>query len=131
MIKRTKLLTLLCLCIGITFAGSLISCTTTSAQKAAGSAAVSVAGDGLPKHKMTITGSCFKPGELIELELDLDGVPLIIGNKGKPIIASGAGDFKVTSLYPNKLMMIPGSWDMTASGDKGTVASTKVKMGKK
>jgi hypothetical protein len=92
-------------------------------------ATISVTGTGLPKAGMVIKGSGFKPGEEIELELDMDGLPIIFGRvKGKPVTASDDGTFESKSSLPAKKIMVPGTWVLRATGNKGSTAECKVVM---
>jgi hypothetical protein len=90
---------------------------------------VSVTGTGLPKAAMLIKGSGFKAGEEVELELDMGGLPIIFGRvKGKPVTASDDGTFESKSSLPAKQIMVPGTWVLRATGNKGSKAECEVVM---
>jgi hypothetical protein len=106
------------------------ACSTMPAKDiAVTSAKIAVEGDGLPGSPMIITGSGFKSAEVIDLELDMGGLAMQLGNaSGKPLVAAENGTFKVESGYPAKQIFAPGTWDLSASGDKGSAAKCKVLM---
>ncbi|MBN2437216.1 MAG: hypothetical protein JXL20_01295 [Deltaproteobacteria bacterium] len=106
------------------------ACSTMPVKESAGSAAqISVTGTGLPKADMLITGSGFKPGETIELELNINGLPMLIGEQAnKPVVASDKGTLQRKSAYPDKAVLVPGTWDLYANGNKGSKAQCKVPM---
>lgn len=106
------------------------ACSTMQVKESAGSAAqLSVAGTGLPKADMLITGSGFKPGEAIELELDMSGLPMLLGEQAnKPVAASDKGTLQIKTAYPDKAVLVPGTWNLYARGNKGSKAQCKVVM---
>jgi hypothetical protein len=108
----------------------IFACAAMPAAVSAESAAqISAAGTGLPKADMVITGSGFKPGEIVELELDLNGLPILLGEKeDKPVAASDKGTFEIKTGNPDKSILVPGEWDLFATGDKGSKAQCKVLM---
>ena len=113
------------------FAGLLllISCAAMPTKESANVARLSVTGSGLTGTAMNIEGSAFRSGEVVELELNMDGLVMQIGNaSGKPIVASEKGTFKIESGYPAKQIFVPGTWDLQATGDKGSTAQAKVIM---
>ena len=115
-----------CIVVGLLF---FVACSMTHEKDSASAAKISSTGDGLPKSPMTIEGSGFKSGEVVELELTMDELPMMIGKtKAEPIIASNEGTFKVTSSYPDKAILVPGMWDLRASGSMGSTAACKVVM---
>jgi len=127
--KKHVLFGLATACIGIAALVTLISCATTG--PAAGSkAAISVVGDGKPGTVMKINGTGFIPGEVIELILEMEDVPIIVGKLGKIIEVKQDGTFATSSEYPHKLVAIPGSWDLVATGSKGSSARCKVEIKK-
>jgi len=75
---------------------------------------------GLPKDRITILGSGFIPGEVIEVIMVVDGVPTDLG--GKPMVkkANDMGAFLTASNIP--WLAAPGVYTIKAEGDKGTVA---------
>jgi hypothetical protein len=75
---------------------------------------------------MKINGTGFIPGEVIELVLEMEDVPIIVGEKGKLIQVKEDGTFAAKTNYPHKLIAVPGSWDLVASGTKGSSARCKV-----
>lgn len=92
-------------------------------------ATISVTGAGLPKTPMLIKGSGFKPGEEVELELEMGDLPIVFGRvKGKPVTASDNGTFESKSSNPTKKIMVPGTWVLRATGNKGSAAECKVVM---
>jgi hypothetical protein len=105
-------------------------CSTTLAKSSSEIAAeISVTGTGLPKADMLITGAGFKPGEAVELELDLNGLPILLGEQeNKPVVASEKGTLQIKTSYPDKTILVPGTWDLYATGNKGSKARCKVFM---
>jgi hypothetical protein len=91
---------------------------------------ISVEGSKIPGKKLKITGSHFIPGEVIQLVLEMDAVPIIVGKKGKTIEVKENGTFTAETNYPHKLVAVPGAWDLFATGDKGSNASCKVEIKK-
>lgn len=83
----------------------------------------------LPKSKITILGSGFIPGEIIEVIMVVDGVPTDLG--GKPMVkkANDLGAFKTISNIPG--IAKPGLYTLKAMGDKGTVAVAPLEVEKK
>ena len=90
------------------------------------SASIAVSGSGIPGKTMDVTGSGFASGEVIELVLNMEDVPIIVGRKGKVIQAGQDGTFTAKTNYPHKYVAIPGLWDLVATGDKGNEAICKV-----
>lgn len=127
--KESKFFRLAIVCAGIVALLAVVPCAT--AGSGTGSkAAISVVGNGIPGKAMKINGTGFVPGEVIELVLEMEDVPIIVGKKGKVIKAKGDGTFAATTNYPHKFVAVPGSWDLIANGDKGTSASCKVEIKK-
>jgi hypothetical protein len=93
------------------------------AQVLAAEPAISVKGSGIPGKAFEVTGSNFVPGEIIQLEIMMDGLPIIVGKKGKAIVVNDNGSFVGQTNYPHKLVAVPGIWELTAMGDKGSEAS--------
>lgn len=91
-------------------------------------AAITVSGSGVPGKAMDVNGSGFISGEVIELVLNMEDVPIIVGKKGKTIQAGEDGTFVAKTNYPHKYVAIPGLWDLVATGDKGNVAVCKVEI---
>jgi len=89
---------------------------------------IAVSGSGVPGKAMDVTGSGFIPGEVIELVLNMEDVPIIVGKKGVAIQAGQDGTFAAKTNYPHKYVAIPGLWDLVATGDKGTEAVCKVEI---
>jgi hypothetical protein len=123
--KKHVLFGLATACIGIAALVTLISCATTG-PGAGSKAAISVVGDGKPGTVMKINGTGFIPGEVIELILEMEDVPIIVGKLGKVIEVKQDGTFAATTEYPHKLVAVPGSWDLVANGTKGSSARCKV-----
>lgn len=91
---------------------------------------MAVSGSGIPGKAMSVTGSGFAPGEVIELVLYMEDVPIIVGRKGKVIKAGQDGTFAAKTNYPHKYVAITGLWDLEATGDKGSEAICKVEIKK-
>jgi hypothetical protein len=123
--KKRTLFGLAMACIGIPVVVVLVSCATTG-PGAGSKAAISVVGDGTPGSDMKINGSGFIPGETIELTLEMEDVPIIVGKKGKVVTVKEDGTFAAATNYPHKFVAVPGSWDLIANGSKGSSASSKV-----
>jgi hypothetical protein len=110
---------------------SLLSITLISqTQVWAAEPTISVNGSGIPGKAVDVTGKNFVPGEIIQLELIMDDLPIIVGKKGKAIVVNGNGSFTGKTNYPHKLVAVPGMWDLTAMGDKGSEASCKIEIKK-
>ncbi len=92
--------------------------------------ALTVSGSGVPGKVMDVSGTGFVPDEVIELVLNMEDVPIIVGKKGKVIKAGPDGAFKAKTNYPHKYVAIAGLWDLEATGDKGSFAVCKVKLQK-
>jgi hypothetical protein len=58
----------------------------------------------------------------------MESVPIIVGRKGKTIQAAQDGTFAAKTNYPHKYVAIPGSWELVATGDKGTEAACPVQI---
>jgi hypothetical protein len=91
---------------------------------------ISVNGSGIPGKAFEVSGKNFVPGEIIQLELIMDDLPIIVGKKGKAIVVDEKGSFTGSTNYPHKLVAVPGMWDLTAMGDKGSEASCKIEIKK-
>ena len=104
------------------------ACSTSTKTQRAISPSITVNGSGMPGKALEVRGEGFVPGETIELVLDMDSVPIIVGKKGKAIIVDEKGSFLAQTNYPHKLVAVAGSWDLIASGDRGSQASCKVKI---
>ena len=94
----------------------------------AGQPSLSATGPGVAGKALKVSGANFVPGEVVELVLDMDDVPIIVGKKGAAITAGTGGRFEAETNYPHKLVAIPGSWRLTATGDKGSEASCMVEI---
>ena len=127
--KENKFFRFVILCAGIVALSAFISCATTG-YGTGSKAAISVVGDGIPGKAMKINGAGFVPGEVIELVLEMEDVPIIVGKKGKAIKVKEDGTFTATTNYPHKFVAIPGSWDLIANGSKGTSTRCKVEIKK-
>jgi hypothetical protein len=112
----------------LTAALGITGCTGTAMQSEKPGATIAVSGSGIPGKPMDVAGSGFLPGEIIELVLNMESVPIIVGRKGKTIQAGKDGTFAAKTNYPHKYVAIPGSWDLMATGDKGTEAVCKVQI---
>ncbi len=120
---QIKFLVIAC---SIVFAIALFACSTTRSTMGKDEASISVTGSGIPGKKLEIEGEGFIPGESIELVLEMEAVPIIVGKKGRIIKVNEMGAFKAVTNYPNKYVAIPGSWDLIATGSKGSKAMCKV-----
>lgn len=127
--KKRTLFGLATACIGFAALVALVSCATTG-PVAGSKAAISVVGNGKPGTVMKINGTGFSPGEVIELVLEMEDVPIIVGAKGKLIQVKENGTFAATTNYPHKFVAVPGSWDLIVNGSKGTSARCKVEIKK-
>jgi len=127
--KENKFFRFAILCSGIVALFAFVSLGTIG-YGAGSNAAISVVGDGIPGKAMKINGTGFLPDEVIELVLEMEDVPIIVGKKGETIKAKEDGTFTATTNYPHKFVAIPGFWDLTANGSKGTNARCKVEIKK-
>ena len=127
--KENKLSRFAILCTGI-IALSAFVFYVTPGYCAGSKAAISIVGNGIPGKVMKINGTGFLPGEVIELVLEMEDVPIIVGKKGKVIQVKADGTFTATTNYPHKFVAVPGSWDLIANGSKGTSARCKVEIKK-
>jgi len=112
----------------VSFTLIFVVCSTPGASQKSELPAVSISGNGVPGKVMGIDGTGFIPGEVIELVLEMEDVPIIVGRKGKIIKVKKDGTFSAKTNYPNKYVAIPGSWDLIATGDKGSTAKCKVQI---
>ena len=99
-------------------------------QAVAAQPSIEATGPGIAGKVLKVTGSGFAPGEVVELVLDMDGVPIIVGKKGAAIAADAGGRFEAETNYPHKLVAVPGSWPLSATGDKGSEAVCQVEIKK-
>ena len=107
-----------------------VACSTPGGSQKSELPAVSISGNGVPGKVLAIDGTGFIQGEVIELVLEMEDVPIIVGKKGKIIKVKKDGTFSATTNYPNKYVAIPGSWELIATGDKGSTATCKVQIKK-
>ena len=114
----------------VSFTLIFVACSTPGASQKSELPAVSISGNGVPGKVMEIAGTGFIPGEVIELVLEMEDVPIIVGRKGKIIKVKKDGTFSAKTNYPHKYVAIPGSWDLIATGDKGSTATCKVQIKK-
>ena len=128
--KKSRFFSVVIFCVSLLALLAFVSCATTGTSKTGTKAAISVVGNGMPGKKMEIHGTGFVPGEMIELVLQMEDVPIIVGEKGRVIKVKEDGTFTATTNYPHKFVAIPGSWDLTAKGTKGSSASCKVEIKK-
>jgi hypothetical protein len=91
---------------------------------------ISINGSGIPGKAFEVIGSNFVPGEIIELELVMDDLPILVGKKGEAIVVDEKGTFTGGTNYPHKLVAVPGMWELTATGDKGSRATCKMEIKK-
>ncbi|MCK4793773.1 MAG: hypothetical protein KAV87_59140 [Desulfobacteraceae bacterium] len=127
---KSNFFILVVFCISALTILAFISCATTETSKKATGAAISIIGNGVPGKILKINGTGFIPGEVIELVLEMEDIPIIVGRKGKVVKVKEDGTFTAKTNYPNKLVAIPGSWDLVAKGNKGSTAICKVEIKK-
>jgi hypothetical protein len=127
--KENKFFRFAILCAGIVALSAFVSFATPG-YGTGSKATISVVGDGMPGKAMKINGAGFLPGELIELVLEMEDIPIIVGEKGKVIKVKEDGTFTAKTNYPHKFVAVPGSWDLVANGSKGTSARCKVEIKK-
>jgi uncharacterized membrane protein len=79
-----------------------------------------------PKKPITIEGSGFNPGEMIDITLDLgDGILIGLGTqKVEGITADDKGAFSAKSAVP--AVAKPGTYKITVEGEKGSVAEAEL-----
>jgi len=82
--KENKFFRFVILCAGIVALSAFISCATTGYDTGS-KATISVVGNGIPGKAMKITGAGFVPGEVIELVLEMEDVPKLLGKKERPL----------------------------------------------
>ena len=128
--KKRKIFSIVTFCLSVIVMLAFVSCTNTETSKKVTKPTISVAGDGMPGKTFEINGTGFIPGEVVELLLEMEDIPIIVGRKGKAIKVKEDGTFTAKTNYPNKLVAIPGSWNLVARGNKGTSATCKVKINK-
>ena len=128
--KKRKIFSIVTFCLSVIVMLAFVSCTNTETSKKVTKPTISVAGDGMPGKTFEINGTGFIPGEVVELLLEMEDVPIIVGRKGKAIKVKEDGTFTAKTNYPNKLVAIPGSWNLVARGNKGTSATCEVKINK-
>lgn len=75
---------------------------------------------GLPRAPITIIGAGFVPGEIIEVIMVVDDVPMDLGRRPMVKEANEQGAFRATGFIPR--VAEPGVYTITAIGDKGTIA---------
>ena len=127
---KSKTYRVVALCFSVFAILAFISCATTETSKKPTGAAISIVGNGAPGSALKINGSNFIPGEIIELVLEMEDVPIIVGKKGKTIKVKKDGTFTAQTNYPNKLIAIAGAWNLIATGTKGTNAVCKIEIKK-
>jgi hypothetical protein len=115
---------LLVLCIAALFLAA--ACTGTAVQKASDAKIALTPPAGKKGAAIAINGTGFKPGEVIDITLDLaDGRLVGLGTtKVEEIKADAAGLFKADSGIPT--VAKPGTYKVTAEGDKGSVAKAEL-----
>lgn len=128
--KKRKIFSIVTFCLSVIVMLAFVSCTNTETSKKVTKPTISVAGDGMPGKTFEINGTGFIPGEVVELLLEMEDIPIIVGRKGKVIKVKEDGTFTAKTNYPNKLVAIPGSWNLVARGNKGTSATCEVKINK-
>jgi len=118
--RQSRLLKIVFVCVFLSM--SLLGCSTIQQAPRGMPAAnlVVTPSSGLPQDKITILGSGFIPGEVIEVIMVVDGVPTELGEKPMVKKANEMGAFLVASNVP--LLAAPGVYVIRAEGEKGTVA---------
>jgi hypothetical protein len=111
---------LLVLCIAALFLSA--ACSGAAVQKAGDAKITITPPSGKERTAITIEGTGFKAGEVIDITIDLGGGQLVgLGTqKVDAIVADKAGAFKAPSGIPFKAK--PGTYTVTAEGDKGSFA---------
>ncbi|MCU0560456.1 MAG: hypothetical protein MUD16_09720 [Desulfobacterales bacterium] len=111
---------LLAVCTAVFFLAA--ACAGTAVSKA-GNAKVAIdPPSGKKGTAVSVVGTGFKPGEVVDVTLDLGG-GLLVGlgtEKVEAITADAAGAFKVASGIP--AVAKPGTYKVTVDGNKGSVA---------
>lgn len=72
------------------------------------------------RDPITIMGAGFIPGEIIEVIMEVGGVPMDLGRRPMVKEANEQGAFLATGFIPR--MAEPGVYTITVRGDKGTIA---------
>jgi len=118
--RQSRLLKIVFACVLLSM--SLLGCATVQQAPRGMPAAnlVVTPSSGLAKDKITILGSGFIPGEVIEVTMVVDGVPTELGEKPMVKKANDMGAFLTVSNIP--WLAAPGVYAIKAEGEKGTVA---------
>lgn len=127
---KSKFFSMFIYCVSALTMLAFVSVVTAETPKKLKKPSISVVGDGIPGKALKINGNGFIPGEVIELVLEMEDIPIIVGKKGKVVKVKEDGTFTAKTNYPNKLVAIPGSWDLVAKGNKGSTAICKVEIKK-
>ena len=127
--RQSRLLNIIFACLLLSL--SLLACATAPEGPRGGPAAnlVVTPSSGLPNDKITILGSGFIPGEVIEVIIVVDEVPTELGEKPMVKKANEMGAFGTDSNIPR--LATPGVYAIKAEGDKGTVAAAPLEVKEK
>jgi hypothetical protein len=119
--KISVAIRLLAACTALFF---VAACAGTAVSKASEGKLSITPPSGKERTAITIEGTGFKSGEAVDITVDLGGGQLVgLGTeKVEAIVADSAGKFKVSSGIPFKAK--PGTYKVTAEGNKGTTAKT-------
>lgn len=111
---------LLAVCTAVFFLAA--ACAGTAVSKASDAKISITPPSGKQSAAISIEGAGFKPGEAVDVTVDLGGGRLVgLGTtKVEEIVADSAGKFKVPSGIPFKTK--PGTYKVTAEGNKGSIA---------
>lgn len=118
--KISVAIRLLAVCTAVFFLAA--ACAGTAVSKASDAKISITPPSGKERTAITIEGAGFKPGEAVDVTIDLGGGQLVgLGTeKVEEIVADSAGKFKVPSGIPFKAK--PGTYKVTAEGNKGSMA---------
>ena len=94
--------------------------------------------EGTPKTAIRILGAGFRPGEEVKAGLVIDGVQTAVGYREKvngerkrKHIADENGTFRILSAIPRGVLVKPGVYAVTATGDMGSKAVFPVEVQEK
>jgi hypothetical protein len=119
--KISVAIRLLAVCTALFF---LAACAGTEVSKTSEGKLTITPPSGKKGSAITVEGTGFKPGEVVDVTLDLGG-GLLVGlgtEKVEAITADAAGAFKAASGIP--AVAKPGTYKVTVDGNKGSVAKT-------
>lgn len=118
--NNSTIVRLLLLCIAVLFLAA--GCASTDLKKAGDAKIAITPPAGKKGAAIAVNGTGFRPGEAIDITLDLaDGRLVGLGTtKVEEIKADAAGAFKADTGIPT--VAKPGTYKVTAEGDKGSKA---------